>query len=131
MVSETSTKLLDIYSFSHITHGVLYFLILVHILKIDFWNGLILSILFEIIWEKIENTQYIIKKYRNKYKNYRGDTNINIFGDILCSIIGYILSYQYGKKNINILLFYILISEILLYKYDANLYQLSIGSLMQ
>lgn len=131
MVSDTSTKLLDIYSFSHITHGVLYFLILFHILKIDFWNGLLLSILFEIIWEKIENTQYIIKKYRNKYKNYRGDTNINIFGDILCSIIGYILSYQYGKKNINILLFYILISEILLYKYEANLYQLSIGSLMQ
>ena len=73
----------------------------------------------------IENTEFIIEKYRQKYKGYYGDSCLNILGDIVFMIIGYILCYHSQCFGIFLLVFI----EIWMYPYNANLYQLSIGSI--
>jgi len=122
-----SQNLFDIYSWSHITHGILFYHFL-HYLNYPINKIIFLSILFEILWEYIENTDYIIDKYRSnkKFMNYRGDSYLNIFGDILFTIIGiYITKYSF---NLSILIMIVL--EIILSKYHANFLYLSIGSLL-
>ena len=56
----TSQQIFDIYSFSHITHGILFYFLLKY-LNYNTINGLYITIVLEIIWEIFENTPYIIK----------------------------------------------------------------------
>ena len=125
-VDDSSKSLIDIYSFSHISHGILLYFIFQYF-EINFLKGLYLTIILEFLWEVIENTDYIIKKYRKKYRNYDGDSIINIIGDIMGTIIGYILAYKTPYLSIA----FLIISEILLVPYKANFLQLSIGSLLK
>ena len=122
----TSQQLIDIYSLSHISHGIIFYLILE---KLD--TGSIskfaISLIIELAWEIFENTDYIINKYRENeaYKNYHGDSIINIIGDIIFMSLGYYMTFI--NKNISI--YYFIISELVLYFFDASLMQQSIGSL--
>ena len=77
-------------------------------------NGLYITIVLEIIWEIFENTPYIINKYRQKkeFKNYKGDSIVNMIGDTIFTILGYYLSYKSEK----IAILYMIISEIILRK---------------
>ena len=121
---DSSKKLIDIYFFSHVSHGILFYFIFQY-LQIDVLKGLYLTIILEFLWEMFENTDYIIKKYRKKYRNYDGDSNINIVGDIMGTIIGYIFTYMHPYMSI----VYLVLSELLLIPYKANLLELSIGQL--
>ena len=93
--ADTSQQIFDIYSFSHITHGILLFYFFKY-LNTNVIHGLYLTILLELIWEIFENTPYIIKKYRQspEYKNYKGDSIVNIIGDTIFTILGYYLAYK-------------------------------------
>jgi len=121
-----SQNLFDIYSFSHISHGILFFLFFRY-LKVNFWTGLFLTIILEFLWEMFENTEFIICLYRKDYGNYKGDSYLNITGDIITTIIGYLLASKtlYGS------ILFLVLSEILLIPYKANFLQLSIGSLFK
>ena len=70
----TSQQIMDIYSLSHITHGIILYFIF-KMVKINPTTGFIIAIILESMWEIYENTPYIINKYReNKaYENYKGD----------------------------------------------------------
>lgn len=120
-----SKSLLDIYSFSHITHGILFYLFFSY-LKIDFWRGLFLTIIFEFMWEMFENTETIICLYRKKYVDYEGDSELNILGDMFSTVVGYI----FASKTIYGSVLYLIISEILLFSYKASFLELSFGSLL-
>ena len=73
-VDDSSKELIDIYSFSHISHGILFYFIFQYF-EINFLKGLYLTIILEFLWEIVENTDYIIKKYRKKYdRDYDGDS---------------------------------------------------------
>ena len=121
----TSKQVFDIYSFSHITHGIICYFIL-QSLHIKPLNGLVITIIVETLWEIIENSEYIINKYRKTYKLYEGDSIVNILGDIIFTIIGYILAYTYPFVAI----IYTILLEIVLYPYKASLLQLSILQLV-
>ena len=56
----TSQQLIDIYSLSHISHGIIFYLILDGY-RINFFFQ---SLIIELAWEIFENTDYIINKYR-------------------------------------------------------------------
>ncbi len=122
----TSQQLIDIYSFSHISHGILFYFILQKI-NTGSISKFGLSLIIELAWEIFENTSYIINKYREneEYKDYHGDSIINVIGDIIFMSLGYYLTY----KNRNMALYYLIISEIVLYFFRANLLHLSFGSL--
>ena len=74
-----------------------------------------------------ENTRFIICLYRKDYGNYDGDSYLNITGDIITTIIGYL----FASKTIYGSILFLIISEILLIPYKANLIQLSFGSLLK
>ena len=124
---DTSQQISDIYSLSHITHGILFYFLFKYF-NINCITGFILTIIFEIMWEIFENTQYIIKKYRKKkeYKNYDGDSIVNIIGDLIFTIIGYYIGYKSTKISV----IYLVLSEIILIPLKANFLHLSIGSLL-
>lgn len=119
------THLFDIYSFSHVSHGILFYMLFKHI-KVKFWTGLYLTIILESLWEMVENTEFIIRLYRNHYPNYEGDSSLNITGDIIATIVGYL----FASRTIYGSVLFLIISEILLIPYKASLLQLSIGSLI-
>ena len=123
----TSQQLFDIFSFSHISHGILLYFILQKI-NTGSISKFGLSLIIELAWEIFENTDYIINKYRENdaYKNYHGDSIINIIGDIIFMSLGYYMTFI--DKNISI--YYFIISEVVLYFFDASLMQQSLGSLL-
>ena len=124
----TSQQILDIYSFSHITHGILFYF-LIKYLNYNIKSGLGITIILETLWEIFENTPFIINKYRQKkaYKNYKGDSIVNMIGDIIFTIVGYYFAYKSPKLS----LIYLVVSEILLTPLKANFLYLSFGSLIK
>ena len=67
--SENSQHLSDWYSFSHIVHGFLFFFILWLVSKKiplvrKFSIALVIAVVMESIWEIVENTDFIINRYR-------------------------------------------------------------------
>ena len=112
----TIQQILDVYSLTHITHGVLFFLGF-KLLGASNLNALYMSLGLEILYEIISNTPQAIKVYRDKWPSYRGDSLINITGDIVCALLGVLLVYKYPVVG----LLFALISEIILYKYSAGL----------
>lgn len=93
--SHTSQHLLDPYSFSHIQHGILFFFVF-YLLKVQprigFWG----ACLTEIAWEILENSAFIINRYRSATAalDYFGDSIINSEGDILCCLFGFVLALR-------------------------------------
>ena len=113
----TSQSLFDIYSFTHISHGMIIFYITKLInkkLKLQDKYLFLIVVMIEILWEIIENSQFIINKYRNNSvisRNYKGDSIINSVGDIFSMIIGYIIAYTIPKISFLLLI----INEMVLY----------------
>lgn len=124
---ETSQQVFDIYSFSHITHGILLYFVLHHF---GFSDKTVVysAVILEVLWELIENTQYIIDKYRSneEYENYKGDSVVNVIGDTLFAIFGIYMTIEDPMIAIQ----YMVVSEIILYQWNANFLYLSIGSLL-
>lgn len=126
--NNTSKTLIDRYSPSHITHGVLFYFIFENI-HFTRKYSLIFTIIFEILWEYFENTPYIINKYRQnpEYNDYKGDSYINIIGDIIFTILGFYIA-KYSQRASIIL---IIILEIILWPFKANFLKLSFGSILK
>jgi hypothetical protein len=122
---DTSQQVFDIYSFSHVTHGILFYFILraFHVRPL---TGLYLSILGSLLFEIFENTDYIIQKYRKTYAAYKGDSIMNVVGDLLCVVVGYLLTHKYPF----LALIFVLLTEIILYPYKASLLQTSVCMLV-
>lgn len=93
---EDSQHFLDIYSFTHVLHGLLlYFAIwLVGRGRIPFLWGLLIATALEGGWELFENSQYIINKYQGTGINetYNGDSIVNAVSDILVMTVGYLIA---------------------------------------
>ena len=124
----TSLQAFDIYSFSHITHGILFYFILKKLGMGD--NHIVyISACIEFLWEYFENTPFIINKYRRKkeFKNFKGDSIANILGDIIATTVGIYLSYLSPVGAV----IYAVVSEMFLYPVGANFLYLSLGSLLR
>ena len=99
---QTSQNLLDPYSFSHFSHGVIGFLIN-SLIGSDKGVGFVLTIASAVLWEILENTQFVIDLFRENSgpsEDYRGDSKINVIGDVLSCTFGYglavIISRSWG-----------------------------------
>ena len=117
-----SQHLFDPYSFTHILHGVLFCGILAWLLpKIPLMWLLCVAAGFEAGWEVLENSQFIIQRYRESTiaLGYNGDSIINSAGDILSCISGFILARYLGLRY-SIVLF-IIIELVLLFWIRDNL----------
>jgi len=93
--SENSQQLTDWYTFSHIVHGLLFYAVLWLVgrrwpLGIRF----LIAMGVEVSWEVLENTDYVINRYREDTAalNYYGDSVINSVGDYLAAMLGFFLA---------------------------------------
>ncbi|MBI4225340.1 MAG: DUF2585 family protein [Candidatus Sungbacteria bacterium] len=95
-----SQRFADPYSFTHIAHGVgLYLILLFFFRRLPAGAILLLAVLLEVGWEILENTEYIIERYRAIAiaRGYFGDSILNSVGDILFAAFGAFLSIKFPK----------------------------------
>ena len=94
--SHNSQYMTDPYTFSHLTHGVLWYGLLSLIAKrLPVRMRFILAVGLEAAWEVFENTDMVIERYRAATisLNYYGDSVMNSMCDILACMVGFGLAY--------------------------------------
>jgi hypothetical protein len=97
--SETSQQLFDPYSFTHMLHGFIFAGLLALMLPRANWRWRVaLGVAAEALWEIIENTEYVINRYREATASlgYNGDTVVNSLGDIIACTAGVLLARKLG-----------------------------------
>jgi hypothetical protein len=97
--SDTSQQLFDPYTLTHVLHGFLFCGLLAWGLPRLSWRWrLWLAISAESLWEIVENTEFVIRRYREMTAalGYTGDTIVNSLGDIAACTLGFLLARRLG-----------------------------------
>lgn len=98
--SSNSQQLFDPYSFTHVLHGFLLFWLTALVFRkisASTWQ-LTLAAILEALWEVLENSRFIIDRYRTQTAalGYEGDTIVNSLGDLACAVIGFVIARRLG-----------------------------------
>jgi len=93
--SENSQHLTDWYTWTHVVHGPVFYFALWLVAR--FLPGrvrFLIALIVEAGWEVVENTPWIINRYRETTisLDYFGDSVINVVTDILAMIVGYFIA---------------------------------------
>jgi len=99
--SENSQQIADWYSFSHVTHGLIFYAIAWLLwIRFDLFAGasrrwaLPIAVAVEAAWEIVENSPVIIDRYREVTVSwgYTGDSVVNSLSDIGWMIAGFFVA---------------------------------------
>ncbi|MDA0302589.1 MAG: DUF2585 family protein [Chloroflexi bacterium] len=93
--NQNSQQIADPYTFTHVTHGLIFFLVL---LPAAGWLALswrlVIATVIEVAWEIAENTDAVINRYREATisLDYFGDSIVNSTFDVLFCIVGFVIA---------------------------------------
>jgi uncharacterized protein DUF2585 len=93
--SENPQHIFDWYSFSHVIHGFgFYFLTWLLLPRHSLIVRFTVAVAYEVTWEILENTPFIIERYRagTISLQYYGDSIINSLSDMIAMISGFVLA---------------------------------------
>jgi hypothetical protein len=94
---EQSQRFADPYSFSHVVHGVMFYCLLWLLArKVPARYRFLLAVILEAGWEILENSPFIINRYRavTIALGYVGDSLINSLSDILMMSLGFLFAMR-------------------------------------
>jgi len=97
--AETSQQLFDPYTLTHVLHGLGFCGLLALLLPRVGWRWrFVLAVAAESLWEVIENTEFVIRRYREATAalGYTGDTVVNSLGDITACAVGFLVARRLG-----------------------------------
>lgn len=124
--SRNSQQLFDPYSLTHILHGFLLFWLVGLVFRSlsPAWQ-LSVAAIFEALWEVLENTPFIIDRYRAQTAalGYTGDTIVNSLGDLFCAIVGFVIARRLGWAR-SLIAFLLLELVLLFWIHDGLLLQI-------
>lgn len=92
---ENSQRFADAYSFSHVIHGLLFYLLLwIFAKRLDVKKRFLIALVLEVAWELFENSSFIINRYREGTiaQGYFGDSVLNSLSDCLMMVFGFIVA---------------------------------------
>lgn len=93
----TSQHLTDWYTFTHVVHGFLFYLLLwIAVPRAPFPLFLLAALGIEAGWEIVENTPVIIERYRQTAlaAGYFGDSVLNSLSDTLAMLVGFLMAWR-------------------------------------
>ena len=93
--ADNSQHLADWYSPSHLIHGLLFYALgWLFLRRNPIGERLVMAVAIEASWEVLENSAYIINRYRDATiaLGYTGDSIINSVADIGWMILGFLLA---------------------------------------
>lgn len=124
--SNNSQQLLDPYSLTHVSHGFLFFYLVVLVFgRLGRGWQLLLALALEAAWEVFENSSFVIERYRTATAalGYQGDTVVNAIGDLACALIGFWIARQVGVR-VSLIIFALLELILILWIHDSLLLQI-------
>jgi len=110
--SENSQRVADVYSFTHIIHGMIFYgLLWLFARKLPVRHRFLIAILLEAGWELLENSPIIINRYREATiaQGYVGDSILNSSCDVLMAALGFWLA---SRLKLRVTLAAILVMEL-------------------
>jgi Protein of unknown function (DUF2585) len=95
--SETSQQISDWYTFSHIIHGFIFYLVLRMLFpRMPRQYRFLLALGLEAGWEIAENTPWVINQYRQQAlaRGYTGDSILNSLMDTCAMMLGFVMAWR-------------------------------------
>ncbi len=99
--SHTSQHLLDPFSLTHFSHGLIFWLVLARFGRsLSFSRLLLIAAGLECLWEVVENTPLVIDRYRTATiaLGYEGDTIANSLVDVIACVLGFLAAQRLGAR---------------------------------
>lgn len=97
-----SQHIIDWYTFSHIIHGVIFYWLSGRVFpKSSLAARVMMSAAVEAGWEMLENTPFVIERYRTATMalDYFGDSIINSLSDLTACLLGFYIAWRMPVRS--------------------------------